>query len=116
MQFWDDDVERPWHKLMKDEQIANGQVRLGRIGIRQVVVTRTAMHGVRVFNNRCPHAGAPLSGGRLQGDLLICPRHHWEYSVGDGSCAEHPLYALQPYQVRIEDGWILAQEREEERW
>lgn len=116
MQFIENDDERPWHKLIRDAQLSIGQVRLGRVGLKKVVMTRTPQNDVRVFDNRCPHAGAPLSGGVLKGEFLICPRHHWEFHVQDGHCPEHPNFALKPYRIRIEDGWIFAQERKQEIW
>lgn len=115
MQFTGHGQDRPWHKLIQVDALAVGQLRVARIGVRKVVITRTDS-GIRVYNNVCPHAGAPLSGGRLDGEQLICPRHQWAFNVNDGHCPEHPIYSLRGYSVRVEDGWIFAQEREEEIW
>jgi nitrite reductase/ring-hydroxylating ferredoxin subunit len=37
-------------------------------------------------NNRCPHRGAPLSDGTLVGELMVCPLHHFKFSVKTGRC------------------------------
>jgi len=107
--------DRPWHKLVREDALTVGQLRMARIGIRQVVIARTE-NGIRIYRNQCPHAGAPLSGGRLDGEHIICPRHQWAFCVDDGQCPEHPLYALRPYNVQIKEGWVYAQEQEEEIW
>lgn len=115
MSWMDEEIDLPWVKVLSEASLGVGEMRLGRVGIRQVVVVRTAKE-IRIFRNACPHAGAPLSGGKLSENMLMCPRHRWEFDVRDGSCPEHPLYSLRAYNVRVKDGWILAQEAEQEIW
>jgi phenylpropionate dioxygenase-like ring-hydroxylating dioxygenase large terminal subunit len=40
---------------------------------------------VRAFTDRCPHRGARLSMGRVDGGLLECPYHGWRFAA-DGHC------------------------------
>jgi 3-phenylpropionate/trans-cinnamate dioxygenase ferredoxin component len=35
-------------------------------------------------DDRCPHMGARLSKGKLDGTVLICPRHHSRFDLADG--------------------------------
>jgi cytochrome P450/nitrite reductase/ring-hydroxylating ferredoxin subunit len=48
-----------------------------------VVVVRTQA-GLRAFDGRCPHQGALLGEGELDGDKLVCRNHHWRFSVDSG--------------------------------
>jgi cytochrome P450/nitrite reductase/ring-hydroxylating ferredoxin subunit len=48
-----------------------------------VVVVRTPA-GFRAFEGRCPHQGALLGEGELDGDKLICRNHRWRFSVDSG--------------------------------
>jgi apoptosis-inducing factor 3 len=41
---------------------------------------------VHVVDDACPHAGGPLSEGRVRGQTLVCPYHGWVWSVLDGRC------------------------------
>lgn len=109
------EFERPWRKILRADAIRVGEMRVARVGTRQVVVASTPT-GVHVFRNHCPHAGAPLSGGKLTEDTITCPRHRWEFQLEDGHCPAHPIYTLRRFEVRVEDGWIFAQEEEEEIW
>jgi 3-phenylpropionate/trans-cinnamate dioxygenase ferredoxin subunit len=34
--------------------------------------------------NRCPHMGADLSAGKLEGTVITCPRHGSQFDVRDG--------------------------------
>ena len=35
--------------------------------------------------NECPHAGASLAHGTIEGDVVSCRIHHWRFSVRDGT-------------------------------
>ncbi len=35
-------------------------------------------------NNKCPHLGGDLSKGKLDGNNIICPRHHSIFDLRDG--------------------------------
>ena len=53
----------------------------------------------------CPHAGASLCGGELDGEVLTCPRHGSQFRVTDGARLRGPSdAALQTYPVVIESG------------
>lgn len=40
--------------------------------------------GLRAFEGRCPHQGALLGEGELEGDTLVCRNHRWRFSVESG--------------------------------
>ena len=44
-----------------------------------------------VLHDECPHMRVPLSGGRLQGTVLECPRHGGKVDVRDGAVVERPI-------------------------
>jgi cytochrome P450/nitrite reductase/ring-hydroxylating ferredoxin subunit len=48
-----------------------------------VVVVRTRS-GLRAFQGRCPHQGALLGEGELEGATLVCRNHRWRFSADDG--------------------------------
>ena len=48
-----------------------------------VVVVRTPA-GLRAFEGRCPHQGALLGEGELDGDKLVCRNHRWRFSADSG--------------------------------
>ncbi|HND52905.1 MAG TPA: Rieske 2Fe-2S domain-containing protein [Pirellulaceae bacterium] len=48
----------------------------------------------------CPHQGGPLGKGRLNGCILTCPWHGWQYDVKTGQHQTnasicHPGFALR---------------------
>ena len=48
-----------------------------------LVVARGAS-GWRAFDGRCPHQGALLSEGEIEGGALVCRNHRWRFSINSG--------------------------------
>ncbi len=38
------------------------------------------------FDDACPHVGASLGTGKLEGKLVTCPAHDWQFDVTSGEC------------------------------
>jgi nitrite reductase/ring-hydroxylating ferredoxin subunit len=77
--------------------------------VKEVVVdgARYALYNVdgRVYasENRCPHAGAPLALGFLEGSEITCPLHMWGFDVTTGACLTDPDWAgLKTVEVHVE--------------
>jgi nitrite reductase/ring-hydroxylating ferredoxin subunit len=59
----------------------------------------------------CPHRGAPLEEGEIDGDAVVCPWHGSRFSLIDGSVEAGPSAApLRVYDVRISDGAVEVRE------
>ena len=55
----------------------------------------------------CPHQGGPLGKGTLEGCIVTCPWHGWQFDVRDG---QHQLNARlrQPhFDVCVEDDTVM---------
>ena len=65
--------------------------------------------GVRAFQAKCPHLGAPLAKGVICGGRLYCPWHKAAFALADGNLEEPPaLDSLTRYPVRIEGSEAVA--------
>ncbi len=49
----------------------------------------------------CPHQGASLAEGFVEGCSVACPWHHWRFSIEDGSWMDNPKISVQRYEVRV---------------
>lgn len=58
------------------------------------------------INDLCPHMGASLAEGQLEGDVVACPWHAWRFRVTDGSWCDNPRIKIESYEVRIEGDQI----------
>jgi nitrite reductase/ring-hydroxylating ferredoxin subunit len=52
------------------------------------------------------HLSGPLGHGRLEGPVLSCPWHGWQYDVRTGKNEFDHAIQLQTFEVRIEDGEV----------
>ena len=56
--------------------------------------------------NFCPHKGAPLADGDLNGHTIECAWHGWRFDLRSGACLNNPSEPVETYEVVVEDGWI----------
>lgn len=57
--------------------------------------------------DRCPHAGAVLSEGELEGSVLTCPRHGSQFDVRSGERVRGPAdEAIATFEVVQGDGFV----------
>jgi cytochrome P450/nitrite reductase/ring-hydroxylating ferredoxin subunit len=73
-------------------------------GGKDLVVLR-AKGGLRAFEGRCPHQGALLGEGELEGDRLICRNHRWRFDVETGKREGGPE-CLQACPIREVEGAV----------
>jgi nitrite reductase/ring-hydroxylating ferredoxin subunit len=55
-----------------------------------------------VVDNTCVHRGGPIGEGELEGEVVTCPWHGWQFNVTTGGCVNNPSAKLERYQVKID--------------
>lgn len=60
--------------------------------------------GERLFalDDACPHMGASLAGGHVEGGVVTCPWHAWRFRLCDGAWADSPRVKTGWYAVHID--------------
>ncbi|HEX9765047.1 MAG TPA: Rieske 2Fe-2S domain-containing protein [Candidatus Acidoferrales bacterium] len=53
-------------------------------------------------DNTCLHRGGPLGQGTLEGEVVTCPWHGWQYNVKSGEAVFNEQIKVQCYEVKIE--------------
>jgi 3-phenylpropionate/trans-cinnamate dioxygenase ferredoxin component len=62
----------------------------------------------------CTHDGGILTGGPIEGDCIVCPRHGAKFSIRTGEALSAPAYEpTAKLPVRVEDGMV---EVRDDRW
>jgi 3-phenylpropionate/trans-cinnamate dioxygenase ferredoxin subunit len=97
-----------WHKI--DGEAAD--IQWSRGNIAQVQVNGKTLCLGRFgeqyygFAHLCPHAGAPLADGFVDGACrIVCPVHSIKFNLKDGRDANGDGYKLKTYPVEVrEDG------------
>jgi nitrite reductase/ring-hydroxylating ferredoxin subunit len=62
---------------------------------------------VYATSNVCPHQGASLADGELNGEEILCPWHRWCFNVKDGVSPLNPRLKVKTYAVKLEGKKIL---------
>ena len=59
------------------------------------------------IDNACKHRGGPLGEGDVDGDIVTCPLHGWQYNVTNGTCITMPAH-VQSFEVKVEGNDVLV--------
>ncbi|HEX6766283.1 MAG TPA: Rieske 2Fe-2S domain-containing protein [Polyangiaceae bacterium] len=94
-------------RALGDDELWVGEMRGLRLEDRRVLLVRTA-DGVRAFEDRCAHLGLPLSSGRLDGSVLTCSGHHYQYDAETGQGINPRTVRLRSFAVKVEAGAIFV--------
>lgn len=64
---------------------------------------------VYALQHTCPHQGGPLAEGGLDGNVVTCPWHGWQFDVTTGECTFNPSIKQETYCVKEEGDDILVE-------
>jgi nitrite reductase/ring-hydroxylating ferredoxin subunit len=51
----------------------------------------------------CPHEDGPLAEGWLEGDVVVCPWHGFDFDLETGHCRVDPQLNIPVFAVRVTD-------------
>ncbi len=54
------------------------------------------------IDNTCVHRGGPLGEGDLDGEVVTCPWHGWQFNVKTGVSVNNPSACVKSYPVKVE--------------
>jgi glutamate synthase domain-containing protein 2/nitrite reductase/ring-hydroxylating ferredoxin subunit len=95
---------------MLDDLVEDQPAHAEADGIDLVLVRRSGT--VHVFEGRCPHRGALLADGRVEGANLICGVHGWDYRLDSGVSAYNPAERIYKFSCHVVDGQVLLDKNE----
>ena len=96
----------PWHRT----SIRRSELRPG--DSREVVIDDRCIGLFNVdgrlyaLDNLCPHQNAALSDGRLEGNVITCPLHGWQFNVTTGTSVVTAATRTDSFPVRDDAGYV----------
>jgi nitrite reductase (NADH) small subunit len=60
------------------------------------------------INGVCLHHGGPLGDGPLEGAVVTCPWHGWQYDVQTGKVAQNPTVGVECYAVEVRGNEVFV--------
>ena len=92
-----DDIEPGGMASFRPAEIT-GPLLIARVGDR-----------VLAASGLCTHDDVELHKGKLEGPVVICPGHHYHFSLETGACLYHPVPALPVYRATVENGDVYVE-------
>ncbi|MCP9758880.1 aromatic ring-hydroxylating dioxygenase subunit alpha [Aquitalea sp. S1-19] len=99
---------RGWHCIGVAADFHDGQAHTLNLFGTRLAAFADSKGQVHVLDAYCPHMGADLSRGTVEGDLLVCPFHHWRFGA-DGKCKEVPYCKRVPPKAKTRR-WLTCEE------
>ncbi|MFZ0620247.1 MAG: Rieske 2Fe-2S domain-containing protein [Candidatus Acidiferrales bacterium] len=87
-------------KVGRVEEMAAGEIRECEVAGKMIAVANV---GGKVFaiSNVCLHRGGPLGQGELEGAMVTCPWHGWQFDVTNGKSCVNEAVGVETYAVEI---------------
>lgn len=101
-------IEYTEYKVADATDIPEGERKLMRIGGRSIGVFHHNGQWYAV-RNYCLHRSGPVATGSLEGDVLTCPWHGYQYDVKSGEFLLDPAVKLETYAVEVREGKVHVQ-------
>lgn len=92
--------------VAKTADLPEGEGKTAEVRGRKIAVFNVGGE-FHALDNVCLHRGGPLGEGDLNGTVVTCPWHGWEFDVTSGQCLTAPG-EVKKYEVRVEDDQVLV--------
>jgi phenylpropionate dioxygenase-like ring-hydroxylating dioxygenase large terminal subunit len=94
-----------WYMAAWADEVSKGDMLSRKLLDQRIVFFRDSANRVQALRDRCPHRFAPLSKGRVEGDVILCGYHGLGFD-GSGTCTLNPhgpltrAHAVKSYPVQ----------------
>jgi nitrite reductase/ring-hydroxylating ferredoxin subunit len=93
------------HTVARVEDVPIGTALVAQAGETEVAVFHCE-DGFHATQGACLHLQGPLGRGKLEGCVVSCPWHGWQYDVRTGENEFDRAIRLETYEVVVEDGEV----------
>jgi len=101
-----------WIRACAEEEVASRSILRQRLSSgERIGLTRLPDGRVVAFENKCPHAGGPLTMGAVQGSEVVCPWHFFRFDLlsGKPAATNDSIMQLRLLPVDVKDGQVFVQ-------
>ena len=102
-----------WVAVARAGELAQGQWRVADVDGTQIVVFNIDGEYYAI-EDVCTHDGGQLTGGHVEGDQIVCPRHGARFCIRTGAALTAPAYEpTAKFPVRVLNGEVQLRD---DRW
>lgn len=113
-----------WQKAIRADEISEGRQKIVEVNGKEIGFFHEGGRYYAVLNF-CPHMGAPICRGFVQGTVvaddagrlgydadrkvLRCPWHRWEFELATGKAVAPIKQRIKTYPVALREGWLYVE-------
>ena len=87
-------------RAAKAADVPAGTIREFQVGGKAIALANVGGQ-FHAISNTCLHRGGPLGDGPLEGSVVTCPWHGWQYDVSTGKVGQNPSVGVEVYRVEV---------------
>lgn len=87
-------------RAARKEDVPPGKIYEFQVGGQAIAIANVAGKFFAI-NSVCAHEGGPLGEGELEGTIVTCPWHAWQYDVTTGKVVQNPSLGVECYPVEL---------------
>ena len=91
-------------RAVKSDEIPVGQGALLDVAGVMIAVFNAGGGRFHATSPQCPHEDGPLAEGWLEGDVVVCPWHGFDFDLASGQCRVDEGLSITVYPVRVVGG------------
>ena len=77
-----------------------------QVGEERILLVHLTGGDIRAYQGYCPHQKTALADGELDGHILTCAAHLWQFNLLTGEGVNPKDRQLYRYQVKVEQATI----------
>ena len=112
-----------FREVMKADELEAGKLKAVALAGQELLLAKVE-GSYYAARNRCPHMGARLSEGTLDGTVVTCPRHGSQFDLATGQVVRwlkgsgvvsalgkmlKSPQLLEVYQVKVDGGRVMVE-------
>lgn len=101
-------VDEGWEQVCQRAELSNGEKREVTLADSTLVLLIATNEGVFACCADCPHQDTPLIDGPVDGTVLTCPEHFWQWDLKNGEPMGIAELPLTLFETAENDGKIFV--------
>jgi toluene monooxygenase system ferredoxin subunit len=97
-----------WIAVATLDDLWEGEMTDVQVGDELILLVHLNGGDIRAYQGYCPHQKTALADGKLDGHILTCAAHLWQFDIFTGEGVNPRGRQLYRYQAKIEDGTIFV--------
>ena len=97
-----------WIAVASLDDIWEGELTDVQVADELILLVHLNGGDIHAYQGHCPHQKNVLADGQLDGQILTCAAHSWQFNLSTGEGVNPKGCQLYRYQVKVQGGTIFV--------